>query len=260
MLILVPQKPVEEESSAQAGNEPQEIGVTDLPRSRSPQEKADSVTEAVLEPDVTPEPKIPPPVPTLLPPVPAAAPEPVSEPEPEPEPAPEPEPEAEAEPELEPEAEPALEPEPEAEPEPKPESESEAEPEPELEPQPEPEPGAEITLEGGLLIPFAADFPELEGSTDGCFRLENCRRIENQGSPRQIGQRLEAKLEDLYDVTARDDLSESGYEVFELRKKDIPEAQVHYLSIFSDQLGSAVYTLTQEPIRLEDLRQLNDSG
>ena len=115
----------------------------------------------------------------------------------------------------------------------------------------------EVTLEAGLLIPFSADFPELEGSTNGCFQLENCRRVENQGSPRQIGQQLKVKLEDAYDVTARDDLSESGYEVFEIRTKNIPDAQVQYLSIFSDQLGSAVYTLTQEPIRLEELRLLN---
>ena len=107
-----------------------------------------------------------------------------------------------------------------------------------------------------MLVPFTEDFPVLAGSESGCFQVENCRRISNQGSPRQIAKQFEVELAAQYEVEQRDDLSESGYEVFELRKKDEPDAELQYLSIFSEGIGSAVYTITQQPIRLDELRDI----
>lgn len=231
LILVVPQGVVEKEVEIVV-EEPAEILVSDLPVLPAPQQQ-----EPAPEPEVEPEPGVEPPKKLAPPPAPVAPP-PAPPPQPIYIPVPQPIPGPEAEPELEPEPEP----------------ESEPEPEPELEPEPEPEP--DVVLEGGLLVPFSEDFPVLAGSEPGCFQLENCRIISNQGSPRQLAKKFQEELADRYEVEQREDLSESGYEVFELRQKGEPDADFHYLSLFSEGPGKVVYTITQEPIRLNELRDL----
>ncbi|MEO0457426.1 MAG: hypothetical protein AAF152_12725 [Cyanobacteria bacterium P01_A01_bin.114] len=139
-------------------------------------------------------------------------------------------------------------------PEPIPEPTSEPAPEPTPEPTPTPSPA---TVEAGIVIPFRDDFPHPVGSTAGCFALQNCRRLENIGSYRQTAQDLVAQLEAQgYQVTHRDDADNTGLKLYEIIDTRDPDGTVQYLSIFSDGIGSAVYTITQEIISLEELREL----
>ncbi|MEO1404107.1 MAG: hypothetical protein AAFV72_23050 [Cyanobacteria bacterium J06635_1] len=136
--------------------------------------------------------------------------------------------------------------------------------EPELEPTPEPTPEptstpspTPVALEAGVVVPFRDDFPHPAGSTAGCFKLENCRRLDNIGSYRQTAQYLVAQLEAQgYHVTPREDTDDTGVELYEIIQTDDLEGEVQYLSIFSDGIGSAVYTITQEILSLEELREL----
>lgn len=133
-----------------------------------------------------------------------------------------------------------------------------AEPEPAAEPTPEPTPTpSPEPVEAGIVIPFRDDFPHPAGSTAGCFALQNCRRLENISSYRQTARDLVAQLEAQgYHVTPRDDTDNTGLELYEIVEADDPDGVVQYLSIFSDGIGSAVYTITQEIISLEELREL----
>ncbi|MEM8804886.1 MAG: hypothetical protein AAGF01_02405 [Cyanobacteria bacterium P01_G01_bin.38] len=132
------------------------------------------------------------------------------------------------------------------------ESEPAAEPTPEPTPALGPEP-----VEAGIVMPFRDDFPHPAGSTAGCFALQNCRRLENISSYRQTAQDLVALLEAQgYQVTPRDDADDTGLQLYEIVEADSPDGAVQYLSVFSDGIGSAVYTITQEIISLEELREL----
>jgi hypothetical protein len=57
-----------------------------------------------------------------------------------------------------------------------------------------------------------------------------------------------------YTVTLRDDLEDTGRNVYELLPPD--ETTLQYLLVFSDLDGSAIYVMSQEIMTLDDLQAL----
>lgn len=111
------------------------------------------------------------------------------------------------------------------------------------------------TLQGPVLS-YADTFPHFEGAVEGCFGLGGCRRVSNPGSYRTVARSLIADLEGQgYRVDLRDDLEDTGRNVYELIPPDSPD-HVQYLMVFSDMDGSAVYVLSNQVMTLNDLQAL----
>lgn len=100
-------------------------------------------------------------------------------------------------------------------------------------------------------IPFA-DIPVLAGTQTGCFGLGTCHQIEGSNF-RTAGQTLQEQLQTQgYSVKQRDDIEETGREVYEITKGN----ETRYLNVLSSNLGTTVYLVTTQPI---SLNQLEDS-
>lgn len=144
---------------------------------------------------------------------------------------------------------------PDAEPEQPPEEPPEQPPEEPPEQPPE-EPPEQPLLEGGTVVPFADDFPHIADVEMGCYGLRSCGQLSNIGNYRRAAQSLIPALEaNGYEVDEHI-TDEPGYSVYTISRPDWRDGEPHYLSIFSDGLGQAVYVITLEVITLDELRQL----
>lgn len=106
------------------------------------------------------------------------------------------------------------------------------------------------------LMGYSETFPHVEGAEGGCFGMAECRRVSNGDRYRQVA---EAIVDDLaaqgYQVDLRDDLDDTGRNVYELIAPDRQD-EVTFLIVFSDIDGSAVYVMSDEIMTLNDLRSL----
>lgn len=104
-----------------------------------------------------------------------------------------------------------------------------------------------------LQIPFA-NFPDLAGAQAGCFGSENCRQVSNGIPFRNAAQTLEQQMVSQgYQVSERDDLSDTGQKIYQLKAQD---GAMRYLSVLSSAVGTTIYLLSPEPITLGDLQQV----
>jgi hypothetical protein len=105
-----------------------------------------------------------------------------------------------------------------------------------------------------LQIPFA-NLPNLAGAQAGCFGSENCRQV-SDGTPfRNAAQTLEQQMTAQgYQVSERDDLSDTGQKIYQLKAQD---GATRYLNVLSSDVGSTIYLLSPEPITLRDLQQVD---
>jgi hypothetical protein len=107
----------------------------------------------------------------------------------------------------------------------------------------------------GPLMAYNNAFPHLEGAASGCFGFQECRRVSGAGSYRNVARSLIAGLEAQgYQVKLRDDLEDTGRNVYELSSPETSELK--YLMVFSDADGSAVYVMSTEIMTLQDLQTL----
>lgn len=98
-------------------------------------------------------------------------------------------------------------------------------------------------------LPFA-DIPLLSGAQTGCFGLGTCHQVDGTNF-RATGQALEEQLQAQgYRIKARDDLEETGRQVYELSKGN----ETRFLNILSSDLGSTIYLVTTQPITLNNLQ------
>jgi hypothetical protein len=113
-------------------------------------------------------------------------------------------------------------------------------------PNPDPPPA-------NLQIPFA-NFPNLAGAQSGCFGSENCRQV-SDGTPfRSAAQTLEQQMvAQGYQVSEREDLSDTGQKIYQLKAQD---GSTRYLNVLSSDVGSTIYLLSPEAITLSDLQQV----
>ncbi len=109
----------------------------------------------------------------------------------------------------------------------------------------------------GPLRAYGTGFPHFEGATAGCFGTTGCRRVSGVGSYREVARSLIANLETQgYQVRLRDDLEDTGRNVYELTPPG-SAAAAQYLIVFSDPSdGSAVYVMSDEVLTLHDLESL----
>jgi hypothetical protein len=104
-----------------------------------------------------------------------------------------------------------------------------------------------------LQIPFA-NFPDLAGAQAGCFGSENCRQVSDGIPFRNAAQTLEQQMvAQGYQVSEREDLSDTGQKIYQLKAQD---GATRYLSVLSSAVGETVYLLSPEPITLGDLQQV----
>lgn len=120
-------------------------------------------------------------------------------------------------------------------------------------PLPQPDPIVEQTPPAAnLQIPFA-NFPDLAGAQAGCFGSGNCRQVSNGIPFRNAAQTLEQQMvAQGYEVSERDDLSETGQKIYQLKAQD---GTMRYLSVLSSAVGATIYILSPEPATLNDLQQ-----
>ncbi|GAB4375744.1 MAG: hypothetical protein Kow00121_21880 [Elainellaceae cyanobacterium] len=100
--------------------------------------------------------------------------------------------------------------------------------------------------------PFA-DFPHLTAAETGCSGTTSplCRQVE--GNLRATSQQLQDQLQAQgYEVKVRDDLEETGRQVYQVSKAEATS----FLSVISSGLGETVYVLAAEPVTQADLEQL----
>jgi hypothetical protein len=104
-------------------------------------------------------------------------------------------------------------------------------------------------------VAYTNTFPHFEGAASGCFGFQECRRVSGAGSYRNVARSLISGLEAQgYQVKLRDDLEDTGRNVYELSSPDTSELK--YLMVFSDADGSAVYVMSTEIMTLNDLQAL----
>ena len=107
----------------------------------------------------------------------------------------------------------------------------------------------------GPLVGYNDTFPHFEGAVGGCFGVTECRRVSGVGSYRSVARSLISSLESQgYGVELRDDLEDTGRNVYELMPPDGDAVQ--YLLVFSDRDGSAIYVMSDEIMTLNDLQAL----
>lgn len=103
-----------------------------------------------------------------------------------------------------------------------------------------------------IVAPFAS-FPHLDGSQPGCFDQSagDCQQI--SGNFRQVSQALTTQLSNQgYDVKQRNDLEETGRQVYEVTKDEV----TRYLSVISSDLAGTAYILASEPVTQADIEQI----
>jgi len=107
----------------------------------------------------------------------------------------------------------------------------------------------------GPLMSYGETFPHFQGAVEGCFGFNQCRRVSGAGSYRSVARSLISDLEAQgYDVDLRDDLEDTGRNVYELMPPDGDAIQ--YLLVFSDVDGSAIYVMSDTIMTLNDLQAL----
>lgn len=129
---------------------------------------------------------------------------------------------------------------------------SAASPEPRSEAVPFPSASPTVPPPQTQIVAPLADFPHLAESS-GCSNqaTEGCRQV--GGNFRQVSQALREQLRQQgYTVSPRDDLEETGRQVYEVTKDD----RTRYLSIISADLGETVYVLAAEPVTQADIEQV----
>lgn len=103
-----------------------------------------------------------------------------------------------------------------------------------------------------LQIPFA-NFPDLAGAQVGCFGSESCRQVSDGVPFRNAAQTLEQQMvAQGYEVSERDDLSDTGQKIYQLKAQD---GATRYLSVLSSAVGATIYLISPEPVTLNDLQQ-----
>lgn len=103
-----------------------------------------------------------------------------------------------------------------------------------------------------ITAPFA-NFPHLADAQSGCFdqTTGDCRQV--SGNFRQVSQSLRDRLSSQgYEVKQRDDLEETGRQVYEVSK----ENTTRYLSVISSDLAGTAYILADEPVTQADIEQI----
>jgi len=123
-----------------------------------------------------------------------------------------------------------------------------------VEPSAQPSPAASPLPppQNRIVAPFAS-FPHLDGAQPGCFNQSagDCQQV--SGNFRQVSQALTAQLSRQgYDVKQRDDLEETGRQVYEVTKDQV----VRYLSVISSDLAGTAYILASEPVTQADIEQI----
>lgn len=107
----------------------------------------------------------------------------------------------------------------------------------------------------GPLMAYNDTFPHFEGAVGGCFGFNQCRRVSGAGTYRSVARSLISDLEAQgYGVDLRDDLEDTGRNVYELTPPD--GDTIKYLLVFSDTDGSAVYVMSDRIMTLNDLQAL----
>lgn len=115
---------------------------------------------------------------------------------------------------------------------------------PKPEPSPEPPP------------PTGREFPHYEGARSGCYGSDSCHQVTG-GTLHQVrGHLLEQLKAQGYQITERDDLTDTGVRIYALEHEEHPP---QYLSILSDNAhsNSVYYVIRDEAITsLAELRSL----
>lgn len=107
------------------------------------------------------------------------------------------------------------------------------------------------------IVAFSPDFPHYEGAEGGCYGITACQRVRGVGNYRNVARGLVPSFEARgYDVTLREDLEDTGRQVYEMQPADGGSTQ--YLMVFSDLDGSAVYVVSTRILSLNDLETLQD--
>jgi hypothetical protein len=108
----------------------------------------------------------------------------------------------------------------------------------------------------GPLMSYGDRFPHFEGAVGGCFGLNECRQVSGVGSYRTVARSLIAGLEAQgYAVRLRDDLEDTGRNVYELTPPD-EVATRQFLMVFSNTDGSAIYVRRPDVMTLDELKAL----
>lgn len=116
------------------------------------------------------------------------------------------------------------------------------------------DPGSEDPEE---IVAFSPDFPHYEGAEGGCYGITACQRVRGVGSYRNVARGLVPSFEARgYAVTLREDLEDTGRQVYEMQSLD--DGSTQYLMVFSDLDGSAVYVVSTRILSLNDLKTLQD--
>ncbi|MEM6837155.1 MAG: hypothetical protein AAF609_09880 [Cyanobacteria bacterium P01_C01_bin.120] len=106
------------------------------------------------------------------------------------------------------------------------------------------------------LLSYGSDFPHVVGAVAGCFGLNDCRQVSGIDSYRRVARSLTAELtDDGYTVKLRDDLEDTGRNVYELTPPGGDKQQ--FLMVFSGDDGSAIYVIGSEIMTLDQLRSLS---
>jgi hypothetical protein len=102
-----------------------------------------------------------------------------------------------------------------------------------------------------IVLPFA-DFPHLaDGASCANQASDRCRQV--SGNFRQVSETLREQLRSQgYTVSSREDLGDTGQQVYEVSK----DGTSRYLSILSSDLGGTAYVLAAEPVTPADLEQV----
>jgi outer membrane biosynthesis protein TonB len=219
LLPLLPDRSTESDADDSIEMEETAISLTPLPAEPTP---FPTVADASPMPTPTPAPTpaptpVPPPIPTPIPtPIPAPA--------------------------------------PTAEPTPLVSSESQVE-EPQVEADPDlssPSPTPSLPPPQNQIVAPFTNFPHLlESTACGNQAPEGCRQV--SGNFRQVSQALREQLRQQgYTVSSRDDLEETGRQVYTVTKDD----RTRYLSIISSDLGGTSYVLAAEPVTQTEIDQI----
>lgn len=141
------------------------------------------------------------------------------------------------------------------EPTPQPQSEVIEEPVVPTVPESPPESPLGAEPEYGKVMPLSGAFPHLAGAQSGCYGLSGCRQLSSnfRTAARQLIEQMKAQG---YEITARDDLENTGHRVFEAIAPEEPDT-VYYLNVFSPDVGRTVYVITTEILSLAELEQLS---
>jgi hypothetical protein len=109
----------------------------------------------------------------------------------------------------------------------------------------------------GPLLSYGEQFPHFEGATSGCLGLGECRQVTGVGTYREVADSLIAGLENQgYGVDLRDELEDTGRNVYELTPPGDGAAKQFLLVFQGEELGSAIYVMSPEIMTLDELKSL----